>query len=160
MNLTELEKSTEKLKEQNPDIYKDTMKISVPFFILHKKVYEEGNNALNKQYNLNQTDLDVLVTLYYCNDNHTLSPTELYENLLFSSGGMTKILKKLESKNYLIRIENENDKRSKLVQLTNLGKEQALKAIKEVISIEDMYFNKLNNDEKQNFRELLYKILN
>lgn len=71
----------------------------MPFFILHKKIFEGGNEILINKFGLNQTELDVLGALYYLGgDDFTLSPTKLYEKLLFSSGGMTKVLKKLEEK--------------------------------------------------------------
>jgi len=47
-----------------------------------------------------------------------VAPINLYESLVFSSGGMTKLLKKLEDRNYISRVDNPIDKRSKLVRIT------------------------------------------
>jgi DNA-binding MarR family transcriptional regulator len=160
MNLIQLQKAVEKLQKDRPDIYKDTLLQSVPFFLLHKQLYDKGNDLLSKKYKLNQTHLDVLSTLYSLGEkDYTLSPTSLYEKLLFSSGGMTKVLKKLEEESLIRRIDNVKDKRSKLVQLTSKGKEKALEALDEVITFEDTYFNKLDKNEREVFSKLLYKIL-
>lgn len=97
---------------------------------------------------------------YMTKKTYTMSPTELYDVMVFSSGGMTKILKKLESKNYIKRVENSLDKRSKLVQLSSLGKEITVKAIEEIISFEDNYFSKLEKEEQKLFKKLIFKVLN
>ncbi|PHQ65076.1 MAG: MarR family transcriptional regulator [Sulfurimonas sp.] len=135
------------------------MKLSVPFFVLHKKIYEKGENLISKEFNINQSELDVLSALYYMGDNFMLSPTKLYEVMLFSSGGMTKLLKKLESRNFIRRVENNIDKRSKLVQITDLGIEITTNALKDIVSFEDEYFSKLNPKEQDTFQKLLYKML-
>jgi DNA-binding MarR family transcriptional regulator len=160
MKLTELENGIKKLKKDRPDIYKDTLNQSVPFFLLHKQLYETGNDLLLNKYKLNQSDLDVLTTLYALGEeDYTLSPTSLYEKLLFSSGGMTKILKKLEEQLLIKRIDNKEDKRSKLVQLTKKGKDKCFEILDDVITLEDKYFNKLDENERKTFSKLLSKMI-
>ncbi len=160
MNLKQVQKNLDNVKNITPEIYKDTMKVSLPFFVLHTKIYNEGEDVILKECDLNQTELDILTTLYYVsNDSHTLSPTELYDTMLFSSGGMTKVLKKLESKNYIKRIDNKEDKRSKLVQITEFGKEITAKALKDIVAYEDKYFSKLDINEQEQLKNLLYKML-
>jgi len=72
---------------------------------------------------------------------------------------MTKILKKLELDGLIRRIENDKDKRSKLVQLTSKGKEKALEALNDVLTLEDKYFRKLDENEREVLSKLLYKII-
>lgn len=160
MNLTHLKNSIESIKEKTPEIYKESINISTPLFLFHKKIYEAGNEILSNNYNINQTHLDVLATLYYSgNDNYILSPTQLYERMLFSSGGMTKVLKQLEEKEYIQRIENSEDKRSKLVQLSQLGEEITIRALGNILELEDTYYSKLNKEEQKNLQALLEKML-
>ncbi len=150
----------EKIKELTPEVYNNEMNTSRPFFILHSLLYKKGENIISTQYNINQTELDVLASLYYSSkENFSFTPTELYEIMLFSSGGMTKVLKKLEEKEYISRIENSEDKRSKLVQITSLGKEITVKALKDVVTFEANYFSKLTEKEQNQLQTLLYKIL-
>ncbi|QKJ22825.1 MarR family winged helix-turn-helix transcriptional regulator [Poseidonibacter lekithochrous] len=160
MNLSHLKNGIQNIKENTPQIYKDSINISASLFFLKNTMYDEGNKILSDVYNMNQTHLDVLSTLYYLGDEqYTLSPTELYERMLFSSGGMTKVLKQLEEKEYIQRIENSVDKRSKLVQLSQLGKETTVKALGEILELEDTYYSKLNNEEQKNLQALLEKML-
>lgn len=150
----------ENVKKLSPEIYKDSLQISIPFFVLHKLLFEKGEEILSKEFLLSQSELDVLGALYYAGgEKHSLAPTQLYDIMLFSSGGMTKVLKKLEEKQYIQRVENSEDKRSKLVQITKLGIEVTIKALDKVISYEDTYLSKLDKSEQESFKKLLYKIL-
>jgi len=152
--------SINKLKEVTPDLYTNELHIARPFFILNTLLYKKGEEIITKNYNLNQTELDILASLYYSpHDDFSLTPTELSERMLFSSGGMTKVLKKLEVKQYITRVNNNVDKRSKLVQITTLGKQISYKALKEVIEFETNYFTKLSTKEQEQLKTLLYKIL-
>lgn len=147
-------------KELIPFLYKESLEISIPFFILHKTLYEKGESILKSEFELTQSELDILASLLLADSKeHTLSPTQLYEIMLFTSGGLTKVLKKLESKKLICRVENLEDKRSKLVQLTKRGKETAIKALDKVTAFEDTYFSKLNSNEQDEFKKLLYKML-
>lgn len=136
------------------------MLVSIAFFSLNKKIYEKGENLISKEFNINQSELDALAALYYMGeDDFTLSPTKLYDVLLFSSGGMTKLLKKLESRNFIKRVNNTIDKRSKLVQITDLGIKVMTNALKGIVSLENEYFSKLNAKEQDTFKKLIYKML-
>jgi len=160
MNLKQFETNIENVKKISPDIYKESMLVSLPFYILHKKLYEEGEDVILKASTINQSELDVLAALYYVSDgSFTLTPTQLYDVMLFSSGGMTKLLKKLESREFICRVENKEDKRSKLVQITQLGKEITSKALKDIVAFEDKYFAKLDLEEQETFKKLIYKML-
>lgn len=160
MDIKEIINGHEKLKEISPEAYNESIKISIPFFMLHKSIFEEGENILTSKYKINQSELDVLGSLFYLSEeNFTQSPTQLYEKLLFSSGGMTKILKKLEEKKLIKRVENKDDKRSKLVQITSRGKDITNKALKEMLEIEEGYYKKLSKEEQEKFKELLEKML-
>lgn len=160
MNIKQLKNNLDNVKRITPEVYKETMELSLPLFMLHKKLYENGEVLIHKKYSLTQSELDILCTLYYSTgDAFSMSPTELYEVMLFSSGGMTKVLKKLESKSLIVRVDNTLDKRSKIVKITELGKELTSKAIKEIVGFEDTYFSKLNEKEQYEFQRLLYKVL-
>ncbi len=160
MNIKQFESNLKNVKNKTPIVYKETMEISVPFFILHKKLYEEGDKLLKNTFSLNQSELDILAALYYMTkETYTMSPTKLYEVMFFSSGGMTKILKKLEKKELIKRVDNKYDKRSKLVQITNKGKRLTIKALENITEFENNYFSKLSKEEQCLFKKLLLKTL-
>ncbi|MGA1931837.1 MarR family winged helix-turn-helix transcriptional regulator [Arcobacter sp. YIC-464] len=161
MQLKEFNKnSIETLKEKTPHIYKSVLHVTLPFFRAHKVLFDKGESVLKEEFNLTQSELDVISCLYYSSEEeHTLTPTKLYELMLFSSGGMTKLLKKLEEKELIKRVDSKEDKRVKNVQLTKKGIDIMLSAIDRIISFEDDYFNKLDNKEQKEFAKLLNKLL-
>jgi DNA-binding MarR family transcriptional regulator len=98
------------------------------------------------------------LALLYTHDK-VLSPTQLYDMTVFSSGGMTKVLKRLQDRNLICRKEDPSDKRCMLVCLTQSGEKLIVKSLKD-ISIEcSKYFEVLSQEEKQTFSTLLKKIL-
>ncbi|NQY93137.1 MAG: MarR family transcriptional regulator [Campylobacteraceae bacterium] len=160
MNLKQFETNIENLKEISPDIYTDTMLLSIPFYMLHKKLFDEGEDVILKESGINQSELDVLAALYYVSDgSNCMTPTQLYDVMLFSSGGMTKLLKKLEKRDFICRVSNDQDKRSKLVKITTLGKKVTSKALKDIVTFEDKYFSRLDTEEQDMFKKLIYKML-
>lgn len=132
-------------KKKSPKTYNDKLNVCLPLIVLYKKIFDGTTDILTSKYTLTNTELDVLSSLVISgSDDFTLTPTELYEVVMFSSGGLTKILKRLESKNYIERIEDEQDKRIKLVKLTSDGRAIFDEALKETIDFECNYFECLD----------------
>ena len=77
--------------------------LSLPMFLANKHIYNESESFYKTSYDLLHSDIDVLAALYFSNENHSLSPTELYDATIFSSGGITKVLKKLEDIEFITR---------------------------------------------------------
>ena len=72
-------------------------------------------------FELTSNDYAVLATLRRAGPPYQLSPSELYTTLERSSGGMTKMLKRLEGRGLVERIPDPEDRRSTRVVLTELG---------------------------------------
>ncbi|MDR8523737.1 MarR family winged helix-turn-helix transcriptional regulator [Shewanella fidelis] len=75
-----------------------------------------------ESYGLQSADFNLLTCLRRNPAPHVLSPTELYQSMLFSSGGLTKVLNRLQKMELIERLDNPEDKRSKLVKLSSSGK--------------------------------------
>lgn len=73
------------------------------------------------QFELSFWEFDMLATLLRSGAPYKLSPTELFSTLMVTSGTMTHRLKRLESRDFIHRVVNEQDARSMLVQLTDKG---------------------------------------
>jgi len=160
MTLNELENGIDNHKIKSPETYNDVINISLPFYMLYQHIMDGITTIQHDIYELNHSELDVLASLVLSGDkDYILSPTKLYEKLLFTSGAITKVLKKLEEKKYIIRIDNIHDKRSKLVQITPLGKKVCQDALKNVILYESKCFSILSTKEKKTFQNLLLKCL-
>jgi len=72
-------------------------------------------------FELTPSDYAVLSTLRRAGPPYQLSPSELYTVLERSSGGMTKMLKRLEGLGLIERIPDPEDRRSIRVLLTESG---------------------------------------
>ncbi|MBT3277077.1 MarR family transcriptional regulator [Candidatus Thioglobus sp.] len=113
-----------------------------------------------EQFDLSVFELEVLVLLRSFPYPHRLTPSLLSSSLMVSSGGLTKVLIKLESKNYIIRDANPTDKRSKIVRLTELGVEFIEKNYPLVQYMSKQFFeSKLSRQELVLLSVLLTKLL-
>ena len=131
--------------------------LTLPITLIYKNAFNATEQMLKEKYNLLHSDIDVLASLYF--NGKVLSPTELYSAMVFSSGGMTKILKKLENLQYISRLLNPNDKRSKLVKLEMKGEKILLDCLSEVIKDRKPMFDILSNKERENLKIILKKIM-
>jgi len=160
MNINELEKDIQKHKEKSPKTYRDIINVTIPFYMFYNKLMQGVINIQEDLHTISNSELDVLASLIMSGNNECiLSPTKLYEKLLFTSGAITKVLKKLEDKKYIIRINNQFDKRSKLVQITPLGRKICNETLKEVILYEEKCFSVLDQKEKDAFKNTLIKMI-
>lgn len=160
MNIYRLEQDIQRNKDKSPETYNEISNVTVPLHMFYHKLISGINQLEKEKYGINHSELDVLSSLKMSeNDDYILSPTKLQESLLFSGAALTKILKKLEEKKYIIRINNKFDKRSKLVQLTNLGRQIHDKAMVDVLNFEEKCLSSLSQKERQTMKDLFVKIL-
>ena len=73
-------------------------------------------------FDLTPSDYGVLAALRRGGPPYTLKPSQLYSRLRRSSGGMTKILKRLEEAGYVTRSPDPDDGRGMRVTLTDRGR--------------------------------------
>lgn len=77
-------------------------------------------------------EFDVLATLRNAPAPHELTPTQLQDSLLITSGGLTKVMLQLETRNLVIRSRHQTDQRVKPIKLTPAGKRLVEKAMREL----------------------------
>jgi len=160
MKIEELDNDINSHKIKSPNTYHEIINVTVPFYMLYGKLLKDITFILEENFDISNSELDVLGSLKMSGgDEFTLSPTKLYERLLFSSGGMTKVLKKLEAKTFIQRVSNPKDKRSKLVKLTLKGEKILDISLKAVIEEENKVFSNLNEEDRKVFKNLLVKTL-
>jgi DNA-binding MarR family transcriptional regulator len=112
------------------------------------------------EFDISVFEFEVLVLLRSFPYPYRLTPSLLSSSLMVSSGGLTKVLIKLESKSYIIRDSNPTDKRSKIVRLTKLGVDFIEKHYPVVQHISKQFFeSKLSKRELSLLTSLLTKLL-
>lgn len=108
-----------------------------------------------QSYQLQHGEFDVLASLRRSGEPYTLSPTQLFELLMISSGGMTNRLDRLEKAGYIERLPNPEDRRSKLVRLSPEGKVLIDEMMPAHVTNEEQALEGLSDDERQQLNQLM-----
>lgn len=74
-----------------------------------------------KEHGLHQGEFDVIATLRRAGPPYSLGPTQLFDALMISSGGMTNRLDRLEKAGLITRSPNPEDRRGMIVSLSEKG---------------------------------------
>lgn len=122
--------------------------------LLDRKVEE-----LYAAYGLNQSQFGVLAALRRAGPPYCLSPTDLYNALLISSGAMTNRLERLRAAGYIRRIPDASDGRSMLVALTPAGKRLIDRILRLHYENEDRLLASLSAGEREQLAGLLRRLL-
>ncbi|HEX4215150.1 MAG TPA: MarR family transcriptional regulator [Candidatus Dormibacteraeota bacterium] len=82
---------------------------------------DRGIEVLLRRHGLNRPSWDVLATLRRVGAPHRLTPTEIYRQVMRTSGVMTRRIDTLEAMGLVRRIPDPNDRRGVLVELLPAG---------------------------------------
>lgn len=114
--------------------------------------------AVFAAHDVDTGEFDVLSTLLRSGPPYLLRPTELYRQLMISSGGLTARLTRLEKAGLICRPPSEGDGRSLPVQLTETGRERAESAFRSDMALEAALLAGLDAREKKELARLLAKL--
>jgi len=114
--------------------------------------------SIFKKYDLDAGEFDVIATLRRSGAPYRMRPTELYEMLMITSGGLTDRLMRLEKAGLVSRLRDLEDARSLLVELTDEGKRRAEAALREDMEFENSVVDRLNKQEQEQLAGLLRKL--
>ncbi|HET7518828.1 MAG TPA: MarR family transcriptional regulator, partial [Actinomycetes bacterium] len=112
----------EQWAQQRPDLDVSPMGIIGRMSRLSRFLERSIATVLGK-YGLNEPQFAVLAALRRAGPPHCLSPTDLYNGLLVSSGAMTNRLDRLAAAGLVERVPDPGDGRSLLVALTGKGQQ-------------------------------------
>lgn len=110
-------------------------------------------------FGLLSADLDVLAALRTRPPPHELTPTSLYRHLFLSSGGLTKILRRLSVAGLVDRPANPQDRRSRLVRLTPQGLDLLDSLLAPIGRHEEAFLAPLSRAERHQLAALLAKLV-
>lgn len=110
-------------------------------------------------YGLNQSQFGVLAELRLAGPPYCLSPTQLYNSLLISSGAMTNRLERLAALGYIERVPDQEDGRSMLVALTKAGKRLIERVLRPHYENEQRLLSALDAGEQAQLANLLRRLL-
>ena len=107
-------------KKERPDLDASPMGILGRVARLQKYILKSLEGVFN-DHGLNAGEFDVLATLRRSGKPYQLTPTELYNSMMVSSGTMTNRVDKLEKRGLVERLADERDRRGTLISLTDKG---------------------------------------
>ena len=138
---------------EEKDLLKLNNQICFPLYVASKEVIKKYKPYL-EELNLTYTQYITMMVMW---EYERINVKELGKKIFLDSGTLTPLLKKLESKNYIIRQKLKSDERSLIITLTTDGiklKEQA-----KSIPLEMIKCLNLSNKELINLKKILEKII-
>lgn len=123
------------------------------------KILEKRAGQALKGSGIYYTDLDVLATLRRSGKPYELTPKELMQSVLITSGAMTALLDRLTRLDMIYRAADKNDGRIKRAGLTKKGIKVIDKAIEIRFEEANDAVGKLNRAERESLAFLLKKML-
>lgn len=115
-------------RAERPELDTAAMAVVGRLLSLGRQLEARANAAL-KPLGLHYTDLDVLATLRRSGRPCRLTPTQLRDSVLITSGAMTACLDRLEGNGLIARVASPSDRRSSAAELTPAGRKLIDKAI-------------------------------
>lgn len=125
-----------------------------PLYACSKEVVKQYKPYLD-QIDLTYTQYITMMVMW---ERKQLTVKELGEHLYLDSGTMTPVLKKLESKGYVLRSRSKDDERNLIVTLTEQGEKLKDEAYEIPMKVGQCV--KLQPEEAKLLYQLLYKVLN
>ena len=122
------------------------------------KTLEKRMDRILRDRDICYSDLDVLATLRRDGKPYELTPKELMQSVVITSGAMTALLNRLEKLNLIYRSVDEKDSRIKRAGLTKKGIKIIDKAIEDRFEDAIETVSNLNKLERETLGELLKKM--
>ena len=111
------------------------------------------------RHGLTAAGFDVLATLRRSGPPFRLSPGELLDTLMITSGTMTNRIDQLEKAGMVERLDNPDDRRGVLIALTDTGRETVDRAVTGHVANQHRLVAALDEDERKALDALLAKFL-
>ncbi len=95
------------------------------------------------RHKLTPAEFDVLATLRNAPPPHQLTPSQLQDCLLITSGGLSKVMRQLEARTLVLRSQDPHDQRVKPIRLTPAGRVLIEQAMADVAATADAWIRSI-----------------
>jgi DNA-binding MarR family transcriptional regulator len=116
-------------------------------------------NAVLAPHGLRYTEYAVLATLRARGQPHAMSPSQLQAAMLFTSGGLSNLLRRLAERDLISRSTDRRDRRGVIVALTEAGLKLADETMPVQADMENYLIRMLSSEEWGTARSLLSKLI-
>ncbi|MEM1088919.1 MAG: MarR family transcriptional regulator [Pseudomonadota bacterium] len=145
-------------ESQLPHLDTEAMEVVGRITLLASRWEAELQRAL-KPFALSYTDFDIIATLRRSGEPYELTPTELLQSVVLTSGAMTTALTRLEKAGLLSRTPDPSDGRVRRAKLTRSGAALAAKAARVRFNVAGEQVTELTNKDQQALVGLLRKMV-
>ena len=150
----EVDAIVEAWRRERPDVDVAPMAVLSRISRLARRLDRLRANAFSA-HDLEYWEFDVLAALRRTGPPYRLSPGQLIQETLVTSGTMTNRVDRLTDRGFVIRQDHPNDRRGVLVQLTDVGKHVVDAALAELMVAERQILDALDvTDHDQLTRSL------
>lgn len=118
----------EQWRAQRPDLQFEPMAMTSRLARVARHLTHEIEQGLGK-HGLNIASFDVLATLRRAGPPYRLSPGQLVDNTMVTSGTMTNRIDQLVKTGLVVRVQNPDDGRSVFIELTTRGLDLVERAV-------------------------------
>ncbi|NNC23571.1 MarR family transcriptional regulator [Salinisphaera sp. USBA-960] len=146
-------------RRECPDLELLPMELTARLGAISRHISHDYLEPFFSERGLQPREFDVLATLRRAGKPYALTPTQLFKVLMFSSGGMTNQLDRLEKAGLIARRPNPADRRSMLVTLTEEGLDLVNDTIAPHVDNEARALSPLNQEEQRTLNALLTKLM-
>ncbi|WP_160007294.1 MarR family winged helix-turn-helix transcriptional regulator [Rhizobium sp. 18055] len=144
--------------KERPDLDTEAMGLLGRMGRLTTHLAREVEQVL-QSHGLSSSAFDVLATLRRSGQPYLMSPGDLLEMTMVSSGTMTNRIDQLEKSGFVARVVNPEDRRSVLIALTEKGLAVIDEAVGAHVANQKRLTATLDEDEKTALDALLRKFL-
>ncbi len=153
-----VDKAIKQWNQERPDLDVSSMELIGRLARIYKFL-GLGINKTFSQHDLNAANFDVLATLRRSGPPYALSPNDLINSTMVTSGTMTNRIDQLSRAGLVERIKNPDDGRSVVVSLTTAGFKLIDAAVTDHVATQDQLTSGLSKDEQKRLNKLLKKFL-
>jgi DNA-binding MarR family transcriptional regulator len=158
MEFDAVDKILEQWHRERPDLDVSPMGVIGRMGRLAKHL-ERAIQVTFSEFGLTIGEFDVLAALRRSGQPYKLSPTELFNTLMVSSGTMTHRIDRLEQSELVKRIPDPCDRRGTLIELTDKGFNVIEMAVEAHVANEHRILGVLEESEREALTQLLRKLL-
>lgn len=124
-----------------------------------EKVIRPRLDAVFAQHDLESWEFDVLATLLRNGEPHQLTPGQLLESMMVTSGAMTNRIDRLEQRGLVERAKSPSDGRQVLVALTREGLKKVDAALVDHAANERAIVDALTSEQCDQLVDLLRRLV-
>jgi DNA-binding MarR family transcriptional regulator len=153
------ERAVQQWRKERPDLDVSPMAVIGRLSEAATVISRDRLSPVFARFGLQHGEFDVLATLRRSGAPFALTPTELYEATMVTSGGMTNRLDRLERAELIARKAHPTDRRGTIVQLTDKGRKLIDKALTAHVENEHAILSALTTAERDTLAALLGKLI-